>query len=120
MKTALITGATDGVGRVVARRLASQGWRMLVHGRNPERGATLVREIEDVETALTQVTAPCVVVTGTRDPVVPPSVAVRIATAVVGAELVSVAQAGHFVHRQHPTVVADAVRRVEQRAARRP
>jgi NAD(P)-dependent dehydrogenase (short-subunit alcohol dehydrogenase family) len=46
MKTALITGATDGVGRVVARRLASEGWRIMVHGRSQERGATLVREIE--------------------------------------------------------------------------
>lgn len=47
MKTALITGATDGVGRVVARRLASQGWRVLVHGRSQKRGDALVREIVD-------------------------------------------------------------------------
>ncbi|MBN9086870.1 MAG: SDR family NAD(P)-dependent oxidoreductase [Reyranella sp.] len=46
MKTALITGATDGVGRVVARRLGAQGWRLLVHGRSQERGEALVREIE--------------------------------------------------------------------------
>jgi NAD(P)-dependent dehydrogenase (short-subunit alcohol dehydrogenase family) len=46
MKTALITGATDGVGRVVARRLATDGWRILAHGRNAERGQALVREIE--------------------------------------------------------------------------
>jgi len=46
MKTALITGATDGVGRVVARELGKQGWRVLVHGRNRERGEALVREIE--------------------------------------------------------------------------
>jgi NAD(P)-dependent dehydrogenase (short-subunit alcohol dehydrogenase family) len=45
MKTALITGATDGVGRVVAKRLAGQGWRLLVHGRSQERGDSLVREI---------------------------------------------------------------------------
>ena len=46
MKTALITGATDGVGRVVARQLGKQGWRVLAHGRNRERGDALVREIE--------------------------------------------------------------------------
>ena len=46
MKTALVTGATDGVGRVVAKRLAKDGWRVLAHGRSAERGATLVKEIE--------------------------------------------------------------------------
>lgn len=46
MPTALITGATDGVGRLVARQLAAKGFRMLVHGRNKERGESLVREIE--------------------------------------------------------------------------
>ena len=45
MKTALVTGATDGVGRVVATRLAGQGWRVLAHGRNQERGEQLAREI---------------------------------------------------------------------------
>ena len=44
MKTALITGATDGVGRVVATRLAAQGWRVLAHGRNQARGEQLARE----------------------------------------------------------------------------
>ena len=44
-KTALVTGATDGVGRVVARRLGEHGWRVLVHGRDPERGAMVVGEI---------------------------------------------------------------------------
>jgi NAD(P)-dependent dehydrogenase (short-subunit alcohol dehydrogenase family) len=46
MKTALVTGATDGVGRVVARRLAKDGWRVLAHGRSAERGASLAKEIE--------------------------------------------------------------------------
>jgi NAD(P)-dependent dehydrogenase (short-subunit alcohol dehydrogenase family) len=46
MKTALVTGATDGVGRLVARRLAADGWRVIAHGRSTERGATLVKEIE--------------------------------------------------------------------------
>jgi NAD(P)-dependent dehydrogenase (short-subunit alcohol dehydrogenase family) len=45
-RTALITGATDGVGRVVARALAQQGWRVLVHGRDRGRGEALAREIE--------------------------------------------------------------------------
>lgn len=45
-KTALITGATDGVGRVVARQLGKEGWRVLVHGRNRERGEAVVAEIK--------------------------------------------------------------------------
>jgi NAD(P)-dependent dehydrogenase (short-subunit alcohol dehydrogenase family) len=44
-ETALVTGSTDGVGRMVARRLGEAGVRVLVHGRNRERGAQLVAEI---------------------------------------------------------------------------
>ena len=40
--TVLVTGATDGLGRRVARELAGMGATVLLHGRNPERlGATL-------------------------------------------------------------------------------
>jgi NAD(P)-dependent dehydrogenase (short-subunit alcohol dehydrogenase family) len=44
-KTALVTGSTDGVGRMVATRLGAAGARVLVHGRNAERGARVVSEI---------------------------------------------------------------------------
>lgn len=44
-KTVLATGATDGVGRMVARRLGEAGARVLVHGRSRERGEQLVAEI---------------------------------------------------------------------------
>ncbi|MDP4507358.1 SDR family NAD(P)-dependent oxidoreductase [Nonomuraea turcica] len=37
MRTILITGATDGLGRELARRLATAGDRVIVHGRDPER-----------------------------------------------------------------------------------
>jgi NAD(P)-dependent dehydrogenase (short-subunit alcohol dehydrogenase family) len=45
-KTALVTGATDGVGRVVAKALGKDDWRVLAHGRDRQRGAALVKEIE--------------------------------------------------------------------------
>jgi NAD(P)-dependent dehydrogenase (short-subunit alcohol dehydrogenase family) len=45
-KTVLITGSTDGVGRYVAERLAGQGWRVIVHGRDRTRGEALVERIE--------------------------------------------------------------------------
>lgn len=44
-KTVLITGSTDGVGRVVATRLGSDGWRVLVNGRDRARGAQVVADI---------------------------------------------------------------------------
>ena len=45
-KTALVTGSTDGVGRLVARNLGQAGARVLVHGRDAERGARVVAQIE--------------------------------------------------------------------------
>ena len=45
-KTALVTGSTDGVGRVVAERLGAAGWRVLVHGRDRVRGEQVVAGIK--------------------------------------------------------------------------
>jgi NAD(P)-dependent dehydrogenase (short-subunit alcohol dehydrogenase family) len=45
-KCALVTGSTDGVGRLVAARLAADGATVLVHGRDPARGERLVAEIK--------------------------------------------------------------------------
>jgi NAD(P)-dependent dehydrogenase (short-subunit alcohol dehydrogenase family) len=42
----LVTGSTGGLGREVARSLASRGAHVIVHGRSEERGRELVREIE--------------------------------------------------------------------------
>ena len=44
-KTVLVTGSTDGVGRLVARRLADQGARVLIHGRDRMRSEQLLNEI---------------------------------------------------------------------------
>jgi len=45
-KTAVVTGSTDGVGRLVACKLGQAGARVLVHGRDAERGARVVADIE--------------------------------------------------------------------------
>jgi NAD(P)-dependent dehydrogenase (short-subunit alcohol dehydrogenase family) len=44
-QTALVTGATDGMGKALAGELAARGATVLVHGRNEARLETVVREI---------------------------------------------------------------------------
>src|SRR3954468_6690626 len=45
-KMVLITGSTDGVGRYVAAKLASEGAKVLIHGRDMARAKTLADEIK--------------------------------------------------------------------------
>jgi NAD(P)-dependent dehydrogenase (short-subunit alcohol dehydrogenase family) len=47
-KTVFITGSTDGVGRYVAKQLAPQGARLLIHGRDVARGNAVIEDIKRV------------------------------------------------------------------------
>lgn len=44
-KTVLITGSTDGLGKLVARHLVEKGAKVLLHGRNPEKGEKVKKEL---------------------------------------------------------------------------
>jgi 3-hydroxy acid dehydrogenase/malonic semialdehyde reductase len=52
-KTALITGATSGIGLATARALAHQGCRLIITGRRSERLTALAEELEAMVPVLT-------------------------------------------------------------------
>ncbi len=46
MKTILITGSTDGIGKLAALKLATDGHRIIMHGRNPTKLAACISELK--------------------------------------------------------------------------
>lgn len=47
MRSAIVTGATSGIGRAATIALARAGWWVLASGRDAERGAKIGRELGD-------------------------------------------------------------------------
>ncbi len=72
----------------------------------------LLAELPDVTAALGRIRVPTVVVVGEWDLVVRPSAARTLAGSIVGAELVELARAGHFVARDAPEALAGVVARI--------
>lgn len=77
----------------------------------------LLQELGDLAPLLERVTAATVVLHGTADRTVEPDVAIRLAEAIHGAELVLVPGAGHLLPHQHPEDVAAAIRSAADRIA---
>lgn len=46
-KRALVTGSSSGIGVEIARMLAAEGVRVVVHGRNADRAQAVARQIKD-------------------------------------------------------------------------
>lgn len=46
LKTILITGATDGIGKHLAQKMANEGHEVIIHGRNPEK---LRKTLSDIQ-----------------------------------------------------------------------
>jgi NAD(P)-dependent dehydrogenase (short-subunit alcohol dehydrogenase family) len=49
-RTIVITGATDGLGKGLAEALAPTGARLILHGRNEEKGEALLEELRPLAT----------------------------------------------------------------------
>lgn len=47
-KTILITGSTDGIGKLAAIKLAKEGYEIFLHGRNPEKVSAVISAIKSL------------------------------------------------------------------------
>lgn len=48
MKTILITGSTDGIGRETAKQLAEKGQRIIIHGRSHSKAQKVKKELNSI------------------------------------------------------------------------
>ena len=46
-KICIVTGATSGMGKAIAERFHKEGAKLVLSGRNEERGSTLAKKLDD-------------------------------------------------------------------------
>ncbi|MDQ2725206.1 MAG: alpha/beta hydrolase [Actinomycetota bacterium] len=113
-RTALATISSPGGGQTAALDQAASPNESLWRSFMIEQRA-YVDEIDELGLGLARISAPTMVVVGMSDHVVTPDIGARLASAIPGAVLRQVADAGHLLPFDHPTAVADAVRAVAAR-----
>jgi pimeloyl-ACP methyl ester carboxylesterase len=99
--TALDDRYLRAAGRML---LAPRAWRAFVREQR-----FLVRDLPILERRLGDITAPTTVVAGTGDHVVPIAAARRLVGQIPDAELVEVEHAGHLLHVQHASRLAEVI-----------
>jgi pimeloyl-ACP methyl ester carboxylesterase len=94
------------------RRREVAAWRAAIAGnrRDVVRAVLGVTQRTDCTHELAAIRCPTLVVVGDEDVATPPATARRIAEAIPGARLVTIARAGHSAPVEQPAAVTDAIR----------
>ena len=99
------TALDDRYLRAAGRMLLTpRAWRAFVREQR-----FLVRDLPALERRLSEISVPTTIVAGTGDRVVPIAAARRLATQIRGAELVEIEHAGHLLHVQQASRLAEVI-----------
>ena len=99
------TALDDRYLRAAGRMLLTpRAWRAFVREQR-----FLVRDLPALERRLSEISVPTTIGAGTGDRVVPIAAARRLATQIRGAELVEIEHAGHLLHVQQASRLADVI-----------
>jgi len=92
------------------------GWLATLHGfASPMRGAGVQQTPWDLRARLSEVHAPALVITGTKDCLTPPVRADELIHAIPGAQLAVLPNSGHLGHIEEPAAFAAAIARFARR-----